>query len=384
MYFHRVFVGLCLSIISTACFSHVAGITDTAIKVNSDNIEVIYTLPADNINEFIDIQRSEINNTVIQGFLISNEIDNKTQVCNGEILSTQQLESIQSEQFNIRYTCDNKLDNLLISYSLLFAKDKTHKNHVRLSIAGRSQRFIYSDLKKTHALPIKKLLTSWSGSVNEKNKPKESKIKNSRNVTSFSDLILQSADYFLIGVEHILLGYDHVLFLIGLLLLPLSFRSILIIATSFTLAHSITLALSALDIFTLPVVYVEAIIALSIVYIAIDNIRILKSNGMQSKINKTLLPWRKRSLITFLFGLLHGFGFSYVLKEIGLGEHLVGSLLFFNLGVEFGQLLIISVCFPILLYVFRKKWGIKSTIVFSFLVGLMGLFWLIERISVLF
>ena len=139
--------------------------------------------------------------------------------------------------------------------------------------------------------------------------------------------------------------------------------------------------LSVLNIFTLPAPYVEAVIALSIVYIAIDNIRALKSNTASfNSQNEVLCPWKKRSLITFLFGLLHGFGFSYVLKEIGLGDHIIGSLLFFNLGVEFGQLIIIALCFPVLWYVFRKAWGTKFAITLSTLVGLMGLFWLIERV----
>ena len=139
--------------------------------------------------------------------------------------------------------------------------------------------------------------------------------------------------------------------------------------------------MSVLEVFTLPAPYVEAIIALSIVYIAIDNIRALKPNAASlNNQSKLLVPWKKRSLITFLFGLLHGFGFSYVLKEIGLGEHIIGSLLFFNLGVEFGQLIIIAVCFPILWYVFSKKWGTKFAITLSVLVGLMGCFWLIERV----
>jgi hypothetical protein len=384
MHFYKILVGLLLSIISTTSFSHVAGITDTSIKVNTNNIDIIYTLPVGNINELTDKQRSYVENTVIQGFLVANKIDSQTNSCSGQLISKHSLKNIQSEQFYIRYTCDEKLDNLLISYLLFFSKDETHKNHVRLSIAGRSQSFIYSSSKKNHILPVKKLLAEWRVTLNSNDKSTTSTVleqnKNNENVTSISELLLQSTHYFLIGAEHILLGYDHVLFLIGLLLLPLTFRSIIIIATSFTLAHSVTLALSVLEIFTLPAPYVEVIIALSIVYIAIDNIRVLKRNQISfASQNKALVPWKKRSFITFLFGLLHGFGFSYVLKEIGLGDHVVGSLLFFNLGVELGQLLIIAISFPILVYVFRKKWGVKFAITASVLVGLMGFFWLIER-----
>jgi len=387
MYLYKVVFGLFLYVISTASFSHVAGVTDTSINVNTNSINLIYTLPVDNIDEFTDKQKDNLNNTIIQGFVVKNEANNQTTICNGTLISKNRLDNIQSDQFNIHYVCDSTLDNLSIAYSLLFSADESHKNHVRLYIANRSESFIYSSAKTTHNLPIKKLVAGWGVKLKPYNQlntntatlPEQG--KKSDNDTSFGELLLQSTHYILIGVEHILLGYDHVLFLIGLLLLPLSFRSIIIIATSFTLAHSITLALSVLNIFTLPAPYVEAVIALSIVYIAIDNIRALKSNTASfNSQNEVLCPWKKRSLITFLFGLLHGFGFSYVLKEIGLGDHIVGSLLFFNLGVEFGQLIIIALCFPVLWYVFRKAWGTKFAITLSTLVGLMGLFWLIERV----
>lgn len=381
---YKVLLGLLLYVISTTSFAHVAGITDTSIEVNTDSINLIYTLPIDNINEFTDKEKAQLTNTIIQGFVVNNTVNNQTTVCNGTLISNNSLESIQSEQFHIHYLCGKKLDNLSITYLLLFSVDESHKNHVRLSIAGRSQSFTYSKAKNTHILPIKKLVDTWKvtlkafSHVNADILPKQD---NSNNETSFGEQLLQSTHYILIGVEHILLGYDHVLFLIGLLLLPLSFRSIVIIATSFTLAHSITLALSVLEVFTLPAPYVEAIIALSIVYIAIDNIRDLTFNSdLLIKHKNINTSWKKRSLLTFLFGLLHGFGFSYVLKEIGLGDHIVGSLLFFNFGVELGQLIIIVICFPILWYVFRKAWGARCAIALSSLIGLMGLFWLIERV----
>lgn len=381
MYLNNVLFGLFLYIISTASFAHVAGVTDTAINVNIDSINLVYTLPADNINEFSDKQKEQLITTVIQGFVVKNEVNNQVTTCNGTLISKNRLENIQSEQFYIHYICDNALDNLSITYSLLFSVDENHKNHVRLSIAGRSQSFIYSSTKPIHVLPIKKLVAGWGVELKQYNPLVPDRAVKQNNETNFIALLLQSTHYIFIGVEHILLGYDHVLFLIGLLLLPLSFRSIVIVATSFTFAHSITLALSVFEVFTLPARYVEAVIALSIVYVAIENIYALKSHSAPTiNVGNVRYSWEKRTLITFLFGLLHGFGFSYVLKEIGLGEHAVGSLLFFNVGVELGQLIIIAVCFPVLWYAFRKTWGIKFAIALSVIVGLMGLFWLIERV----
>jgi len=387
MHFQKYFIGFWLCIVSTLCFSHVAGVTDTGIHVRTQGIDLVYTLPIDNINEFTDIEKNDIDNTIIDGIVVSNIIDQKTTFCQGRVTSKKILQNIQSEQFNIRYTCNSTLDILSISYSLFLPEYENHKNHVRLSIAGRSQSFTLSNNKKSHTVSVKKLLSQWNKAskehrqkINSTQPEDDSQI--SQASTGFAEILWQSRHYFLIGAEHILLGYDHVLFLIGLLLLPLGLRPMIAIATSFTLAHSITLGVSVLEIFSLPAPYVEAVIALSIVYIAIENLRVLKGKllNYSPSSEKIKTPWRQRTLITFLFGLLHGFGFSYVLKEIGLGEHIVGSLLFFNLGVEFGQLLIIALIFPLLWYAFHKKWGLKLAVILSACVGLMGLFWLMERI----
>lgn len=380
----KYFVILLLYITATKSFAHIAGVTDTGIKVNSNNIDLIYTVPIDNINEFTELQKSQLVTTITQGFVVNNTTSDNinSDLCNGRLISKNSLDNIQSEQFHLRYKCTNPLENLSITYTLFISDYENHKNHVRLSIAGRSQSFTYSNLKTTHQLPIKKLIETWGVTLSGKQLITNNITENiSNNKISFTDLLLQSKHYFLIGVEHILLGYDHVLFLIGLLLLPLSLRSIIIIATSFTLAHSITLTVSVYELLILPAPYVEALIALSIVYIAIENIRLLKRNNtLEMNEENTIISWQKRGVITFLFGLLHGFGFSYVLKEIGLGEHVLGSLLFFNLGVELGQLLIIAVCFPLLWYAFRKLWGRTLAISLSILIGLMGLFWLVERV----
>lgn len=367
---------------STASVAHISGVTDTGIHINTDSIDLIYTIPVDNINEFTEQKKGQLVNTITQGFIVKNTINDVIDRCYGKFISHNKLKNIQSEQFHIRYACLRPLENLSIAYSLFIPEYENHKNYVRLSIAGRSQSFTYSNSKTVHNLPIKKLIDAWGVSLSTKeivgNDAKNQVLEGDNSVI---DLLLQSKHYFLIGVEHILLGYDHVLFLIGLLLLPLSLRSIIIIATSFTVAHSITLTISVFELMTLPAPYVEALIALSIVYIAAENIRFLKRDKhLADGDNSLIIAWQKRSLITFLFGLLHGFGFSYVLKEIGLGEHIAGSLLFFNLGVEFGQLLIIAICFPLLWYTFKKLWGKTLAIILSLLIGAMGAFWLVERL----
>lgn len=177
--------------------------------------------------------------------------------------------------------------------------------------------------------------------------------------------------FLLLGIEHILLGFDHLCFLVALLLVATTLSSVVKIVTSFTIAHSITLALAAFDKVTLSPSIVEPMIAVSIVYVGLENI------------------WRQgkeiegRWLLTFAFGLIHGFGFAGVLKELNIGASGSGvavPLVSFNLGVELGQLAIAALLWP-LLQALRNRPALtrKLVPVGSLLVAVAGGYWLIER-----
>lgn len=174
--------------------------------------------------------------------------------------------------------------------------------------------------------------------------------------------------FLLLGLEHIFTGYDHILFVISLLFGAKSIRNIFSLVTAFTIAHSITLALATLDIVQLPSRLVESAIALSIIYVALINI--FNPNS------------KHQSWLAFVFGLIHGFGFAGILSEMRLdGSHLATSLLSFNIGIEIGQLIIVSVVFPILLWLKKLtfkpiKWVIPG---FSVAILAFGLVWFIER-----
>ena len=177
-----------------------------------------------------------------------------------------------------------------------------------------------------------------------------------------------AASFFLLGVEHIATGYDHLLFLLALILCGGNLVQLLKIITAFTLAHSITLGAAALDIVTLPSVLVESVIALSIAYVAFEN----------------LFPRfaiSRRWTISFLFGLVHGFGFSSVLKEIGLPrDSLLLSLLNFNLGVEAGQLAAVVIIVPLLIQLRKTPWEEKTVRALSLIVLVVGITLFIQRI----
>jgi hydrogenase/urease accessory protein HupE len=173
------------------------------------------------------------------------------------------------------------------------------------------------------------------------------------------------------GIEHIFIGPDHILFLIGLLLLGGSLRRLLLIVTAFTIAHSITLSLAALDLLNIPASIVEPAIALSIVYVGIDNL-------MVEKEGRDLRAW-----IAFFFGFIHGFGFAGVLREFGLPAQALGwSLFSFNLGVEIGQGLIVVVVATILAVV-KKRWPERNHLIVKIAstgIIVAGVFWFATRV----
>jgi len=183
-----------------------------------------------------------------------------------------------------------------------------------------------------------------------------------------------------LGVEHIFTGYDHIAFLIALLLLGGRFRDLVAIVTSFTVAHSITLALSALGVLTPPVRWVEALIAASIVAVATENLWALRrEEGSRARVDWAL---RHRWRITFVFGLVHGFGFASALRELHLPRSaLVAGLVSFNVGVELGQVAIVALAFPLLRWL-RTLPGFQPSGVrlLSAAVALFGAALLVQRL----
>lgn len=180
------------------------------------------------------------------------------------------------------------------------------------------------------------------------------------------------ADFLKLGVEHILTGYDHLLFLFSLLVITRNFWPAIQIITFFTIAHSITLALAGMNIVDIPSNIVEPLIAATIVYVGLENI--FRSDKVTTK---------QRCILTFFFGLIHGFGFAGVLREMGISSLETGILvpLFsFNLGVELGQITVAAIVLPIIWRLHSKEKISKYLVpVGSVLTCLAGGYWLLER-----
>ena len=180
-----------------------------------------------------------------------------------------------------------------------------------------------------------------------------------------------ATEYTVLGFEHIVpKGIDHILFVLGLFLLSVKLRPLLLQVTAFTLAHSITLGLTIYGVISLPPSIVEPLIALSIVAVGIENIFV-----------KTVKI--RRIVVVFLFGLLHGMGFAGVLSQLGLPESdFVTALVFFNIGVEAGQLFVITVAFLCVFWLLKNQQLYRQWVVIpvSALISLIGLYWTYERL----
>ncbi|MGD9656855.1 MAG: HupE/UreJ family protein [Methylocystis sp.] len=175
------------------------------------------------------------------------------------------------------------------------------------------------------------------------------------------------------GVEHIVTGYDHLCFLFALILWATRIWPVVKIVTAFTISHSITLSLAALNIFTLPSTLVESLIAASIIFVAVEN---FFSRDVDNR-------WRN----TFLFGFIHGFGFASALTEMGVPQGgVVPALAAFNIGVELGQIAIVFAVMPLLFFADKQTGGKRSeklVYAVSTLIAVAGLYWLLERIGLI-
>lgn len=180
--------------------------------------------------------------------------------------------------------------------------------------------------------------------------------------------------YTVLGMEHILKGLDHLLFLCGLLLLVRGVRRLALTITAFTIAHSVTLALSVLGAITLPQPVVETIVALSIVFLAVENVYALRG--------ETTLAQKRPWFVAFGFGLIHGLGFAGALQTLGLPPSETPlALLFFNLGVELGQLAVVVLWFT-LAWAARQlalPWPPFLRSVPHYALGVIGAHWFIDR-----
>src|SRR5579863_4537078 len=236
--------------------------------------------------------------------------------CPGTLDRAWALEAEGGVVFQLRYVCPEVPVRLTLTMPMLDALAPGHRHMARLFRGGKAQVKV---LDRAHA--------TWE--LGE--------------ASSTSSGLAMAWSMLKLGIEHILTGADHLVFLLGLILVGGSLRSLIGVVSAFTLAHSITLALAAFSIFSPSPRLVEPAIALSIAYVGIENLFVTDAS--------------KRWRITFPFGLIHGFGFAGALREIALPRAQVPiALVSFNLGVELGQLAVLSIALPLVLAARNASW----------------------------
>ncbi|UUZ90399.1 HupE/UreJ family protein [Paenibacillus sp. P25] len=258
-------------------------------------------------------------------------------------MSLTEKETIPGVSFTMHFTAVHPVDSFTLEYNLLF--DDTDPLHVNFVLFLEGEDVDQTVMDTAHR---------------------------SYHYVSLHPATLASTlwTYFKLGVEHILTGYDHLLFLFSPLLVAARVRDILKIVTAFTVAHSITLLLAATGYIHLPSVWIETGIAVTICYVAIENMFARKNE----------LRWS----LTFVFGLIHGMGFAGALEEIGLPQsYFVSSPLTFNLGVEAGQLLVVGAVMPILLQLRKLKAYRKLMLAGSAVILILAAKWALERMGIL-
>lgn len=198
-------------------------------------------------------------------------------------------------------------------------------------------------------------------------------------ISKLQQAALPVYDYLRLGVEHILFGIDHLLFVLALILLVSGKRRLFKTITAFTIAHSITLAAATLGWVYIPPAPVEAVIALSIIFLAVELVHYYQGK----KVFSSQYPW----VVAFIFGLLHGFGFAGALANVGLPQNDIPLTLFlFNVGVEMGQLIFIFIVLAVIWLIQKlfKNLPSWSRWVPPYAIGCMAAFWFFERLAVIY
>ena len=344
-------------------FAHPPGLSSADLMLKPDKIDVKITFAIQDIEAFVPMdkdQDAEVTDDELGAAtqhivrFVANEIiilsDGKEVKANGS--NTVRFDKQNNSTIELQYPA-NPLSSIGIQSKLLAKLPPDHKQYITVKDSeGRELG--------------KKMLTQTANtlaiSLNDTAKPAEAA---NHSTSTFIDFLK-------LGVEHILTGYDHLLFLFSLLVITRSFWPAIKIITFFTIAHSITLALAGMNIVDIPSSIVEPLIAATIVYVGLENI-----------IRKNNVTTNQRCVLTFFFGLIHGFGFAGVLREMGISSIESGILvpLFsFNLGVELGQISVAAVVLPIIWWLHGQGKISKYLVpVGSVLTCLAGGYWLLER-----
>jgi hydrogenase/urease accessory protein HupE len=343
-------------------FAHPPGLSSTDLSVTPEGLTAKITFAVQDIEAFVPMDSDQ------DAEVTPAEQDAaKTRIAN--LVASELVIGLDGKEVNaITPSIVNFDDKNNATVDLKFAG----KPNVNISIESRFLSKLPPDHKQYVTVTGfgnlelgKKMLTQQTNKL-------EINLKNNGDTASETHSSSTFFDFLKLGIEHILTGYDHLLFLFSLLVITRDFWPALKIITFFTLAHSITLGLAGMNIIDMPSSIVEPLIAASIVYVGLENI-----------IRKDKVTTLQRCILTFFFGLIHGFGFAGVLREMDISSietGIVVPLFSFNLGVELGQITVAAIVLPIIWWLHSKASVEKYLVpVGSVLTCLAGGYWLLER-----
>ncbi|MBI4174251.1 MAG: HupE/UreJ family protein [Candidatus Aenigmarchaeota archaeon] len=372
-----------------AASAHDVTLTYMTLNATPPDARVDMNVPAGNFKMLYPNRTLDQALAVFPGYMRSKlTMRSESGNCTADVDTEKDAETVKVSAI---YRCGT-MRQLNISYRMFFEISDTHENILDIFIGGTAitGRTILSEQGVYDVnIAVAELTDTWKAhqlnqTANATAGNQSEPVENATSITGLQQEESTIASFFILGIEHIFTGYDHVLFIIGILLITALFWQLTKIITSFTVAHTITLILATLGVVALSPRITEPLIAATIVFIAAENIYFLKRSGKRKsrkKHSRFFGDPAKRWRITFALGLIHGFGFSSVLRDIGLPEKdLIPALLSFNLGVEAGQLAIVAVLFPLLIYSRRFKWQPRAILYLSALIGIIGALWFIQRI----
>lgn len=345
--------------------AHERGTTYTSIGLHAAGLVLLYTLPAGDAARLVPRQPQPTPTDASQAIANGFAVQNGSEPCRLAHIEATDYAAIDAFQYKLYYTCP-AMDRLTIDYRLFL--EPGHVNFVDVWIGPHVLPLELGEAERAFELPIAYLL--WERGWRLPDDPPA--------LSGEKPSLLR---YLELGFDHVLGGLDHLAFVLGLVLLVPRFLQLAGLITSFTIAHSITLGLASLDIFVLPAALIEPLIALSIVYVGIENIAALARARTHADFQLDRSALSRRWISSFAFGLVHGFGFSYMLREVGLPPGaLLPSLAMFNVGVELGQLCVVVAPYIAFQRLLRGSWAFRYLSgSLSVAIAALGVFWLLER-----
>lgn len=364
--------------------AHFRGLTDTAVEIARPGIRILYTLPSDDLLELEGAEPTlqppgAYVNAVAEGW----QVEAEGAVCSRAERAGYALQEIDAYQFALTWRCDALPDAVTIRYRLFSKPDQAHENLTRVFLADRLMRWRFSSGADTLRVEVADRLRAWGAAPAEAflaydpNRDLGRAIAQAdaapnRTVPAPAPDWQAHPRFLVLGVEHILTGPDHLAMVLAIVMVPATLRRLIVWISAFTVAHSITLGLAFFGLLSLSPAITEPLVAATVAAVGIENLWILYRGAA---------ALRARTVLILVFGLIHGIGLSYQLSAAAAASAgpPLGRLLLFNVGVEFGQLLILAVTvWPV------RAWRRRGAppypqAALSALIGIAGCWWLIRR-----